>query len=557
MLAEHMKSKTLAVTSEFLNRELGLLAFHRRVLAMAEDEKLPLLERLNFLCISCSNLDEFYEVRVASLLQKEAHGLHKTGVDNIDLEVLMDEVHRQTTEMVNAQYFLLNEILTPALANEGIVFLRRNHWNEEQRNWLRRHMLRELLPIISPLGIDPTHPFPRIANRNLHFIVSLEGKDAFGREHRLAIVPAPRSLPRLLRLPDSVSNEPFTFVFLSSIVHAFIGDLFPGMAVTGCYQFQITRDSELYLDEEEMADLKDEVAGRLMTKRKFGRAVRLQVADNCPEDVARYLMENFSLTERDLFQVNGPVNLHRLADAYKQVDRPDLKLAPIKPSIPTELGDCSDIFSVLKKQDILLHHPYQSFRPVVRMLQQAARDPDVLAIKQTLYRTGENSEVVKALSLAAKNGKEVSVVVELRARFDEEGNIRLAEALQEAGAHVVYGVMGYKTHAKMLVIVRRERGRLHRYSHLGTGNYHGITSRLYTDFGYMTSNEMIGNDVLKLFQELTGLGKPLRLKKVIQAPFDLHRTLIEHTEREIAHVEKGRPGKIIAKMNGLEDPDVS
>ena len=541
-------------TNKFLNRELSLLAFHRRVLAMAEDDRVPLLERLNFLCISCSNLDEFYEVRVASLLQKEAHGVAQTGVDGINMTELLDDIHHHASQMVDAQYRLLNEVLTPALANEGIVFLRRDQWSEEQRNWLRRHMLRELLPIISPLGIDPAHPFPRIVNRNLHFIVSLEGKDAFGREHRRAFVPAPRSLPRLVLLPDTVSTVPYTFVFLSSIVHAFVEDLFPGMKVTGCYQFQITRDSELYLDEEEIADLKEEVVGQLQTARRFGRAVRLQVSDNCPDDMSNYLLANFSLGPRDLFRVNGPVNLHRLSEAYKLVDRPDLKISPFTPSRPSGLIDCEDIFAALKQQDFLLHHPFQSFDPVVELIEQAAADPEVLAIKQTLYRAGENSRIVQALCRAASNGKEVSVVVELRARFDEEGNIRLSEALQRAGAHVVYGILGYKTHAKMLVIVRREKGRLHRYSHLGTGNYHGVTSRLYTDFGLLTSNEMVGNDVLKLFQELTGLGRPLRLKRIIQAPFDLHRILIEYTDREIEHIKAGKHGHIIAKMNGLEDP---
>ncbi len=543
-------------TPLFLNRELSLLAFHRRVLAVAEDPHFPLLERLRFLCISASNLDEFFEVRVASLLHKRDHGILHSGVDHADIPALLAEINQRTREMLAAQYRLLNETLLPALAKQGVTFLPRDEWTDEQRSWLRRHMFQQFLPVISPLGIDPAHPFPRVINRNLHFIVSLEGKDAFGREHRVAIVPIPRSLPRLIRLPEKIRASRDSFVFLSSIIHAFVSDLFPGMTVTGCYQFQVTRDSELYLDEEEMADLKQEVKGRLQTSRRFGRAVRLQVAANCPESVSRYLLENFDLPEDALFRVDGPVNLHRLAEACDAIDRKDLKLPGFKPSLPPEMLREEDMFRVLKRRDILIHHPFQSFTAVVRLLEQAAVDPDVLAIKQTLYRTGHPSPIVDALCRAARNGKEVSVVVELRARFDEEGNIRLAETLQQAGAHVVYGVVGHKTHAKMLVIVRREGGRISRYSHLATGNYHEVTSRIYTDFGFLTNDELIGGDVIKLFQELTGLGRALKLKRLVQAPFDLQRMIVDNTEREIEHVRSGGRGRIIAKMNGLEDPEI-
>lgn len=543
-------------SEQYLNRDLSLLAFHRRVLCMAEDESIPMLERLRFLCISIANLDEFFEVRVAALKHKRRHGVKVTGVDQAEVFPLLQEIRARVCRMVHDQYAVLNDNLIPGLAREGIRFIRRDQWNEAQRAWLKRYMRHDLMPVISPLGIDPAHPFPRIINKSLHFIASLEGRDAFGREHRMAIVPAPRSLPRIVLLPEEISGVPYGFVFLSSIMHAFVEEMFPGMKVTGCYQFRVTRDTELYLDEEEMADLKQEVEGRLLTRRRFGRAVRLEIPDNCPDDVADYLVEKFELLPDDLFRVNGPVNLYRLSEVYEQVRHPGLKFPPFIPSAPVNLMDTDDIFTVLAKQDILIHHPFQSFEPVIRLLEQAAVDPDVLAIKQTLYRTGNHSRIVEALCRAARGGKEVSVVVELRARFDEADNIQLSESLQQAGAHVVYGVVGYKTHAKMLLVVRREGRRIVRYAHLGTGNYHGVTVRLYTDFGLLTSDRGIGEDVHKLFQELTGLGRASRLKKMIQAPFDLHRTLLEHIDREIELASSGGTGRIIAKMNGLEDTEV-
>jgi len=540
----------------YLNRELSLLAFHGRVLSMAGDDSLPLLERLQFLCISSSNLDEFFEVRVAALKQKRAHGLKITGVDEAEIFPLLQQIREQVAAMVQKQYAMFNDALIPVLACEGVRFLRRDQWNDEQRTWLKRYMRHHLMPVISPLGIDPAHPFPKIVNKYLHFIVSLEGKDAFGREHRMAIVPAPRSLPRTVLLPESVSGVPHGFVFLSSIMHAFVEELFPGMKVTGCYQFRLTRDTELYLDEEEMADLRQEVAGRLQTSRRFGRVVRLEIPDNCPDDVADYLLDKFELSPDDVFKVEGPVNLSRLSEIYRQVQRPDLKFQPFVSSMPAGLMEAEDMFALLSQRDILIHHPFQSFEPVIKLVEQAAMDPDVLAIKQTLYRAGNHSRIVDALCRAARNGKEVSVVVELRARFDEAENISLSEALQHSGAHVVYGVVGYKTHAKMLLVVRREGKRLVRYTHLGTGNYHGVTTRLYTDFGLLTSDQDIGEDAHKLFQELTGLGRASRLKKIIQAPFDLHRTLLEYIDREIEAASTGGAGRIIAKMNGLEDTDV-
>ena len=542
--------------NRYLNRELSLLAFHRRVLAMAEDETLPLLERLRFLYISSSNLDEFFEVRVAAVKQKIDLGVRETGVDRADPRQLLQTLRRRVRAMIEDQYRLLNADLIPALANEGIRFLRRDHWNDVQRGWLADYMRQWVLPVVTPLSIDPAHPFPRIANKNLHFIVSLHGKDAFGRSHRYALIPIPRTLPRLVKLPADLVGEGIAFVFLSSVIHAFVGELFPGLTVDGCYQFRVTRDTELYIDEEEMDDLKRELQGRLEQQRRFGRAVRLEVADNCPEEVAAYLCQRLEVDAEDLYRVNGPVNLHRLESVYNDVPRPDLKFPSFTPALPPRLEDAEDYFAVLRRGEVLLHHPYDAFTPVVTLLHQAAADPDVLAIRQTLYRTASRSAIADALVQAAKNGKEVTAVIELRARFDEADNIRLAERLYQAGVHVVYGVVGYKTHAKMLLIVRREGDAVRRYVHLGTGNYHEITACFYTDIGLLSADPVLAEDVQRVFLQLTGLGHAVELQKLVQAPFALHRFLLDRIQREAELARQGRKGRIIARMNGLEDQEI-
>ncbi len=546
----------MRLSNRYLNRELSLLSFHRRVLAMAEDESLPLLERLRFLCISSSNLDEFFEVRVAVVKQKIALKVRETGVDGSDPRQLLQTLRRRVRAMIDDQYRLLNEALIPALATEGIRFLRRDHWNDAQRAWLADYMRRWVLPVVTPLSIDPAHPFPRIANKNLHFIVSLHGKDAFGRAHRYALIPIPRTLPRLVRLPEELAGEGIAFVFLSSVIHAFVGELFPGLTVEGCYQFRVTRDTELYIDEEEMEDLKRELQGRLEQQRRFGRAVRLEVADNCPDEVARYLCIQLGVDSEDLYRCNGPVNLHRLESVYDEVARPDLKFPPFTPALPPRLAEAEDYFAVLRRGEVLLHHPYDAFTPVVALLRQAADDPDVLAIRQTLYRTASRSAIADALVRAARNGKEVTAVIELRARFDEADNIRLAERLYQAGVHVVYGVVGYKTHAKMLLIVRREGDEVRRYVHLGTGNYHEITARFYTDVGLLSADPVLAEDVQRVFLQLTGLGHAVELQKLVQAPFGLHRFLLERIRHEAELARAGRKGRIVARMNGLEDPEI-
>ncbi|WP_346949981.1 polyphosphate kinase 1, partial [Dyella sp.] len=409
--------------------------------------------------------------------------------------------------------------------------------------------------LVTPIGLDPTHPFPLLVNKSLNFIVQLEGVDAFGRDSGLAVVPAPRVLPRLIRLPDDVCEGGENFVLLSSIIHAHTEELFPGMSVRGCYQFRLTRNADLTIDPEDVEDLARALRGELYSRR-FGDAVRLEVADNCPKELTDYLLKQFGLTAAEMYEVNGPVNLTRLMGLANKSHAPQLLYPPFTPAIPKALKKEEDLFQVIGKQDVLLLHPFESFAPVVDLLHQAAKDPNVLAIKQTLYRSGANSEIVDALVDAARAGKEVTVVVELRARFDEESNLTLASRLQQAGAMVIYGVVGVKTHAKLMLIQRREGDELVRYAHLGTGNYHTGNARLYTDYSLLTSDQALCEDVHKLFSQLTGMGKVLRMKKLLHAPFTLKKTLLELIARETAHAQAGRAAQIIAKVNALTDPKV-
>ncbi|MGZ5123209.1 MAG: polyphosphate kinase 1 [Burkholderiales bacterium] len=539
----------------YLNRELGQLAFTRRVFAQAENESYPLLERLKFLCIVSSNLDEFFEIRVAGLHAEIEAGAPPVGPDRTRPDQLFEQVAREIHALVSAQYQLFNQKLLPQLEAQGVRFLRRGEFTPEQAAWIKNYFVREVMPVLTPIGLDPAHPFPRVLNKSLNFAVELEGKDAFGRKSGTAIVQAPRVLPRVIRLPPEVATAQYDFVFLSSILHAHVDELFAGMRVVDCYQFRVTRNSELFVDEEEIKDLRAALRGGL-PQRQFGDEVRLEVADNCPPHITEFLLAQFCLNEQDLYRVDGPVNLVRLINVPDWVDRPDLKFPAFVPGLPNARGRGHDVFETLRAGDVLLHHPFQSFQPVIEFLQQAARDPNVVAIKQTVYRTGAESELMEILIAAARSGKEVTVVVELLARFDEEANINWAQRLEETGAHVVYGVVGYKTHAKMLMVVRREEGVLRRYVHLSTGNYHARTTKLYTDFGLLTSNEQICADVNDVFTQLTGLGKASKLKHLWQSPFTLHRQLLRAIQNETAHAAAGRKGRIIAKMNALLEPVV-
>ncbi len=540
----------------YINRELSQLQFNRRVLEQAMDGSNPLLERLRFLCISCTNLDEFFEIRVAGLKQKLELGSSQAGPDGMSPQEILKAINLHARELVAEQYRLLNEVLIPALAGEDIHFIRRGDWSATQTAWLHDFFRHHLFPVISPLGLDPAHPFPRILNKSLNFIVSLKGRDAFGRSGGMAVVQAPRALPRIIQLPpEEKGNGPHDYVFLTSIIHAWVDELFPGMKVEGSWQFRVTRNSDLFLDEEEIDDLLRAMEGELESRR-YGDEVRLEVAHNCPEEIISYLLGQFGLERDDLYQVNGPVNLNRLQAVYDLVDRADLKYPPFTPGLQEPLAHETDMFELLRRRDILLHHPYESFVPVIDFLRQAAADPQVLAIKQTLYRTGADSPVVSALVSAARAGKEVTVVIELRARFDEQENITLANRLQKAGAHVVYGVVGYKTHAKMILVVRREGEQLRHYAHLGTGNYHPRTTRLYTDYGLFTSDPEIGEDLHGIFLQLTSMGKVSKLNRLLQSPFTLHAALLKKIEREARNARRGKPARIIAKFNALVEPQI-
>lgn len=537
--------------SLYLNRELSQLDFNFRVLAQAQDASVPLLERLRYLCISCTNLDEFFEIRAATVRQALDFGM-PLAADGVPHATLLKRIHDRAADLVDAQYRCWNEVLRPALSETGVRVLHRQHWTARQARWLRAYFRDEILPVLSPLGLDPAHPFPKILNKSLNIVVVLKGKDAFGRAGHLAIVRAPRSLPRIIQLPEKASGGEHDFVFLSAVLSAFVDELFPGMEVKGAYQFRVTRNSELIVDEEEVENLalalRDELAGR-----GFLRAMRLEIASDCPKPIVRSLLENFELPENAVYRIHGPVNLNRAAQIYDMVQRPDLKYPPYQPQ---QLKDMETIFERAAAGDVLMHHPFDAFTPVLELIRQAAEDPNVLAIKQTLYRAGKDSPIVEHLIQAARNGKDVTVVIELRARFDEEANLRLADRLQDAGVQVVYGVVGYKTHAKMLLIVRREGRKLQRYTHLGTGNYHAGTSRAYTDFGLITADPDIGSDVHQIFQQISGLAPAIKLRRLLQSPFTLHAGVLKRIEREMKHAKAGRPAQIVAKMNALNEPQV-
>lgn len=546
-----------AATNEFLlNRELSILAFQRRVLAQAADESVPLLERMKYLCIVSSNLDEFFEIRIAGLKEQLRQGAALAG--GISPQAHYRQISSEVHEIIAEQYRLLNEEILPQLASEGVRFLRRSLWTEEQRAWIHEFFVKEVMPIVTPVGLDPAHPFPRLLNKSLNFAVELEGKDAFGRSSNAAIVQAPRALPRVIKLPAELTGIDHGFVFLSSVLHAFVGELFTGMSVLGCYQFRVTRNSDLFVDEEEVKDLRKTLQGELL-QRNFGNAVRMEVADNCSPQMCEFLQQQFGLERDEVYRVPGIVNLVRLMLVPDKVDRPDLKFPPFVPALPRSLDKRADLFAEIRSRDVLLHHPFQSFEPVIELLRDAADDPQVVAIRMTVYRTGTDSILMEQLLRAARKGKEVNVVVELMARFDEEANINWAAKLEEAGAHVVYGVFGYKTHAKMLLIVRREEDRngapqLRRYVHLGTGNYHPRTTRFYTDFGLMTANEEICEDVHQIFKQLTGLGHAEELRHIWQSPFSMQSSVIASIKKEADAAREGRKGRIIAKINALMEP---
>ena len=551
-----MDARAMPPTDLYINRELSQFEFNKRVLAQALDPELPLLERLRFLCISCTNLDEFFEIRVAALKQRIEIGAPALGPEKLPAQQVFDALRHGMLGVVQQQYQLLNDVLLPELATAGVSFVQSKFWSEEQREWLQEYFLQQVVPVLTPLTFDPSRPFPRVLNKSLNFIIRLHGKDAFGRRRHRGMVQAPRSLPRIIRMPDHLSTPGrHDYVFLSSVIREHVNELFPGLEVSGCYQFRVTRNSNLYVDDEEISDLVQSLEGQLEASR-YGAAVRLEVGHEIPEDLQEFLLDRFQLQQHDMYLVEGPVNLNRLATVCDIEEQPDLSYPPFTQGRPTELRGTEGIFSLLAKKNVLLHHPYHSFAPTIDFIKSSATDENVLAIKITLYRTGPDSPIVDHLVTAARSGKEVTVIIELMARFDEAANISLANKLQEAGAHVVYGLVGYKTHAKMTLVVRREDDQLVRYVHLGTGNYHHATTRVYTDYGYLSSSRRLGEDVHKVFMQLTSLTEARDLTRMLASPFSLYDALLAKIEREADFARAGGEGRIIVKVNSLNEPGI-
>ncbi|NKI95443.1 polyphosphate kinase 1 [Rhizobacter sp. SG703] len=529
-----------------LNRESAILEFNRRVLAQARRDDVPLLERLRYICIVSSNMDEFFEVRFADYI--EAVRQPGAGVSARDLATVAAEAHL----LIDDQYRCFNDEVMPALKQQGIQILNHSDRNEAQRRWVDAFFQRQVRPLLVPVGLDPSHPFPQVANKSLNFIVRLGGKDAFGRENTIAIVKVPRVLPRVIRLPDDIAGGGQAFVLLTSVIRAHLAELFPGREVEAFSQFRLTRDSDLAIDEEDVANLRQALRSGLTT-RHFGQAVRLEVVNTCPPELSEFLLLQFALPQAALYHVNGPVNLVRLNALIDAADAPALRFAQHDAPWPAGLSRDHSIFERLRHGDVLMHHPFESFEPVVQFLREAVEDPDVLAIKQTIYRTGSESPLMDLLIDAARRGKEVMAVVELKARFDEEANINWAERLEAVGAQVVYGIVGLKTHAKLLLVTRREEGRLRRYGHLSTGNYNPKTARLYTDVGCLTADAEMTADIDTVFQQLASLGKMRPLRQLLQAPFTLHKQMLAHIHQVADAARAGRPARIVVKINALTD----
>jgi polyphosphate kinase len=549
-LMQHLPTPSLVEPSLYVNRELSWLEFNQRVLEEAQDPNNPLLERVKFLCIVSSNLDEFFEVRVAGLNQQRQSGISDAGPDGMSPTDQLAAVSARVRRMLDDQYRLWNESLVPALEDQNIFFLRWDELSADEKSYYSNYFRTSVYPVLTPLAVDPVHPFPQLLNKSLNVVVELEGKEL---NTNLAIVQVPRILPRLLPYKAGERGI-YRYIFIGNLIQAHVGALFHGVKVKGAYQFRVTRNSDLYLDEEESENLLKSIELELR-KRSRGDAVRLEVQHECPPHISDQLLQTFGLTGADLYSVDGPINFLRLMPVISGVDRPDLKYKPFVPAIATAPEDQDDIFSQIRRRSILLHHPYDSFQSVLDFIEQAAQDPNVLAIKQTLYRTSGDSQIVASLAEAAESGKQVTVVIELKARFDEAANIKWARTLQEAGVHVVYGIVGLKTHAKLALVVRKEEDGIRRYLHLGTGNYHPSTARLYTDLGYLTCDPVLTDDCAELFNWLTGVSIFPDLKKMKAAPKALHEFIIEMIEREAEHAKEGKPATIFAKLNSLVDTE--
>ena len=533
---------------KFLDRDHSILAFNERVLDWAKRADVPLLERLRFLCIVSSNLDEFFEVRAALHLTAAQAKEHKGAYTETSFEALAAAAH----DMVARQYTLYNDELMPLFEKQGIKIVSHGDRNTAQRQWVQAYFEREVRPLLIPVGLDPSHPFPQVANKSLNFIVRLGGHDAFGRENDIAIVKVPRVLPRLIRMPDKVSGKHTCFVSLSSVIRAHLSELFPGREMAQFSQFRVTRHSDLAVDEDDVKNLR--TALRLgLEQRHYGQAVRLEVSAGCSKHLSDFLLGQFNLPEASLYRVHGPVNLVRLTQLVDLVNDPRLLFPPHKGCYPTQLVPGESFFERLKRGDVSIHQPFESFDGVLDFLREAVNDPQVLAIKQTIYRTGTDSEMMVLLREAVRRGKEVMVVLELKARFDEEANINWAEMLESIGAQVVYGVVGLKTHAKMLLVTRREGQHLKRYAHLSTGNYNPKTARLYTDLSYLTADPALTADIDNVFVHLASQSKLPKLNRLWLAPFQLQKKLIERIDALGEVAARGKDTRIVAKMNALTD----
>ncbi|MDO8542292.1 MAG: polyphosphate kinase 1 [Opitutaceae bacterium] len=536
----------------YFNRELSWLAFNRRVLEQARSERHPLLERVRFLAIFSNNLDEFFEIRVAGLIQQAESGVAEPGPDGVDPETQLRRIRAMVDTLLEEQYACWHKQLVPALAAEGFRFRSARDLSSRELAWVRAYFQQQVYPVLTPLAVDQAHPFPQLGNKTLNVVVALDNPATPSVEQSIAILPVPRILPRIVSIGPA-HGRTVPLIFLSEIIKLFAGELFPGYRVTGAHAFRVTRNSDLYIDEEESANLLKKIEEELRNLRR-GAAVRLEIEATVDRALFNTLCTHLSLPARHAFRLEGPLNLLRV-ESVAEFDRPDLKYPPFLPANASPLRDPARIFETLRTQDVLLHHPYDSFTPVVDFVEQAARDPQVFAIKQTFYRTSGDSPLVRALIDASQNGKQVTALVELKARFDEANNIQWARQLEEAGVHVVYGLIGHKTHCKMCLVVRREGRRLVHYVHLGTGNYNPRTARCYTDLSYFTARTDMTSDAAELFNTLTGFGRSPRFRHLFVAPFDLHRRTCKLIAREARHAAAGRPARIMAKMNALVDED--
>jgi polyphosphate kinase len=547
------KGQSPHTKTAYFNRELSWLAFNRRVLDQAENPDYPLLERLRFLSFVASNLDEFFEIRVAGLIQQVESNITKAGMDGLGPKEQLRRIHSVCASLVSDQYKCWHEQIVPSLAEEKIFFKTREELNRRELKWLKTYFDEEVHPVLTPLAIDPAHPFPQFTNKSLNILLWLDDPDTPATERMMAFLPVPRILPRVVQIPGN-KRVPDTYIFLSDVLKIFAKDLFPGYRVESVHAFRISRNSDLYIDEEEVENLLQSIEEELYNMRK-GAAVRLEIESDVPDDLLTELLDSINLARQHVFRINGPINLMRLMSVYDLIDRPDLKFSPFYAHSPPVFRQHPAVYDAIRQQDLLLHHPFDSFDPVVEFVRQAATDPKVLAIKITLYRTSSDSPIVKALMEAARNSKQVTALIELKARFDEANNINWAKVMEDSGVHVVYGFVGLKTHCKCCLVVRREEKGIRKYVHLGTGNYHTKTARLYTDLSYFTCRDAITSEVAQVFNTLTGFAKAPKFRKLLVAPYTLHRRMNSFINQETRNAKSGLPARIIVKCNSLIDKE--